>query len=263
MEPLAMRTLLLIGCVAVIAVVLFSVRRSRALRRRQRAVLSPVATVARTRFPLARPSLAMVMSAPRWRAMSLSFLLGAAAGNLLGGPVAAFALGLYATVAALFMRRRHAAKAHRAARSALLDRLTGLAADLRAGIPMPSATETAFLDPASTGAGPGLVALTRAAATLAERTGAPLAELIDRIEADARAGDRARAAAAAQAAGAQATGLMLAGLPVAGLGLGFVIGTDPLAILLHTPLGAACALAAVALQTIGLIWSQHLQPRQP
>ncbi|REF95729.1 tight adherence protein B [Asanoa ferruginea] len=196
--------------------------------------------------------------------MSLSFLLGAAAGYLLGGPVAAVALGLYATVATLFLRRRHAAKAHREARSALLDRLTGLAADLRAGIPMPSAL--ALLDPATTGAGPGagagLVALARAAATLAERTGAPLAELIDRIEADARAGDRARAAAAAQAAGAQATGLMLAALPVAGLGLGFAIGTDPLAILLHTPLGAACALAAVALQTVGLIWSQHLQPRQ-
>jgi tight adherence protein B len=195
--------------------------------------------------------------------MSLSFLVGVVAGDLLGGPVAAFALGLYATVGVLFLRRRHTAKAHRDARSSLLDRLTGLAADLRAGIPMPSATETAFADPVSTGAGPGLVALARAAATLAERTGAPLAELIDRIEADARAGDRARAAAAAQAAGAQATGLMLAGLPVAGLGLGFAIGTDPLAILLHTPLGAACALAAVALQITGLIWSQHLQPRQP
>ena len=201
----------------------------------------------------------------------MSIAVGAVAGFVLGGAVAAVALGVYATVGMLLLRRRHGARVRRAARSALLDQLTGLAADLRAGIPVPAAT--ALLDsfpgltsagaPSTAGGGVGLVALTRAAVALAERTGAPLADLIDRIEADARAGDRARVAAAAQAAGAEATGLMLAALPLAGLGLGYAMGSDPLAILLHTPLGAACALAAIALQTIGLAWSQRLAPRQP
>ena len=109
----------------------------------------------------------------------------------------------------------------------------------------------------------GLECLADAAVALAERTGAPLADLIDRIETDARSGDRARAAAIAQAAGVRATALLLAALPIGGLALGYAIGADPLAVLLHTPLGAACALCAVALQVLGLIWSQRLQPRLP
>ena len=87
--------------------------------------------------------------------------------------------------------------------------------------------------------------LTAAAWRLAERTGAPAADLVERIEADARAMDRAAAAAAAQAAGAQATAWLLAALPLGGIGLGYSIGADPLAVLLHTPIGAACAVGAM------------------
>lgn len=93
---------------------------------------------------------------------------------------------------------------------------------------------------------------------MAERTGAPLAELIERIETDARALDRAREAAAAQAAGSRVTAWLLAGLPAGGIALGYGIGVDPLAVLLRTPIGAACALGAVALQITGLIWTERL-----
>lgn len=93
---------------------------------------------------------------------------------------------------------------------------------------------------------------------LAERTGAPAADLVERIEADARAADRAKASAAAQAAGAQATAILLAALPAGGIALGYSIGADPLRILLHTGLGAACALGAVALQCAGLLWADRL-----
>jgi tight adherence protein B len=93
---------------------------------------------------------------------------------------------------------------------------------------------------------------------LAEQTGAPAADLVERIEADARAADRARAGAAAQAAGAQATALLLAALPLAGIGLGYTIGADPLQVLLHTPLGAACAVGAVLLQCGGMLWADRL-----
>lgn len=100
--------------------------------------------------------------------------------------------------------------------------------------------------------------LARAAVRLADRTGAPLAELLERIEADARAADRGRAAAAAQAAGARATAWLLAALPFGGIGLGYAIGVDPVAVLLHTPVGGASAVAAVALQIGGLLWAERL-----
>ena len=87
----------------------------------------------------------------------------------------------------------------------------------------------------------GFDQLTSAAVRLADRTGAPLAELVERIEADARSTDRGLAAAAAQAAGARATAWLLAALPLGGIGLGYGIGVDPVAVLLHTPVGGACA----------------------
>ncbi|MEV4533197.1 hypothetical protein AB0J82_05125 [Asanoa sp. NPDC049518] len=223
---------------------------SRRLRRRQRLVLSPPAPrvgVARRSFRLPVGSSAL--------AFPLGIGVPAVVGYVLGGVVAAVALGAYGAVAVLFVRRRRVAAAGRAARSASLDRLTGLAADLRAGLP----ANSAFAEESP--GDDGLITLARSAVTLASHTGAPLADLVDRIEADARAGDRARAAAAAQAAGAQATAVLLAALPLGGLMLGYAIGSDPLAVLLHTPLGALCALGAVGLQILGLAWSQRLQPR--
>ena len=103
-----------------------------------------------------------------------------------------------------------------------------------------------------------IAALTAAVWRLAERTGAPAAELVERIEADARAADRGRASAQAQAAGAQATALLLAALPLGGIALGYGIGVDPLQVLLHTPLGAMCAVGAVLLQCVGLLWADRL-----
>ena len=136
-------------------------------------------------------------------------------------------------------------------RSAALDTLAGLAADLRAGLPPAEAQ-------GSGGEGDRLRRLTNSVWHLAERTGAPAADLVERIEADARATDRAGASASAQAAGAQATSMLLAALPLAGLGLGVLMGADPLHVLLRTPVGAACGVAAVVLQTAGLLWSERL-----
>ncbi|MFD0518811.1 hypothetical protein [Paractinoplanes durhamensis] len=122
---------------------------------------------------------------------------------------------------------------------------------MRAGLP-PAARAVAPLTSDRIGR------LTSSVWQLAERTGAPAADLVERIEADARAADRAGAKASAQAAGAQATALLLAGLPIGGIGLGVAIGADPLDVLLHTPIGAACAIGAVVLQSGGLLWAERL-----
>jgi tight adherence protein B len=195
------------------------------------------------------------------------------AGWLAGGPVAALTSAVYAALGARAVTRAAAGRRDKATRARELDELCALAADLRAGLPPARAVEShgPILDAGSTPqAAPGrfrarsrLSDLTTAVWRLAERTGAPAADLVERIERDARAADRARAAAAAQAAGAQATALMLAALPLGGIALGYAIGADPLRVLLHTPTGAACAAIALVLQTVGLWWADRLTNGTP
>ncbi|MFI5494339.1 hypothetical protein [Actinoplanes sp. NPDC051859] len=176
----------------------------------------------------------------------------AVAGALSAGPVAAAVIGVYAALAArAFLRRtarRHAAQI----REHTLDALSTLAAELRAGLSGFSrwAVNAVFER--------RMTELVLAADRLAERTGAPSAELIERIEADARAAGRTRAGAAAQSAGAQATATLLAALPLGGIAFGYGIGADPLHVLLHTPAGAACAISATLLQAAGLLWADRL-----
>ena len=208
--------------------------------------------------PTRRISLPAIDGRSRW---VVAGLLGGAVSTALlaGGPVAAAVVSVYAGLAARALRRRVARGQESAARSAALDDLVALAADLRAGLP-PAATGGGLPLGAAGGGLPAerLARLTASVWRLAERTGAPAADLIERIEADARAADRAAAKAAAQGAGAQATAMLLAGLPLGGIGLGFGIGADPLRVLLHTPIGAACAVGAVLLQCGGLLWAERL-----
>jgi tight adherence protein B len=198
-------------------------------------------------------------------------VLAACVGTLTGGPVAGFACGAYTALATSAMFRLRSVKAARQARADLLDRIAGLAADLRAGQAAHTALGAANLhdDPGTGRERPSrppdstarLATLVQAAARLAERTGAPLADLLERVEADARAHDRALATADAQAAGARATAMLLAGLPVGGIALGYGIGADPLAVLLGTPIGAACCAGTVVLHMLGLAWTARLAPR--
>jgi len=175
--------------------------------------------------------------------------IGAAA---VGGPVAGVATCAYGTVAARGVARGRARRERDRARIRLLDALGAAAADLRAGLPVTQAL------PTSGGEQDPLWSRVAAASTVAERTGAPLADVIERIEADARSADRARAAASAQLAGARATAWLLAGLPAGGIALGYAVGADPLAVLLYTPIGAVCAVGAIALQLAGLAWANRL-----
>ncbi|MGW3784900.1 type II secretion system F family protein [Micromonospora chokoriensis] len=189
---------------------------------------------------------------PTARVLPLAGLLGGGVGAVVGGPVAAVALASYGTLAVRAVLRWRTNRSTEQVRRRGLDQLCGLAADLRAGLPVPHALDVAADGPDR------LRQLTSAAVRLADRTGAPLAELVERIEADARATDRGLAAAAAQAAGARATAWLLAALPVGGIGLGYGIGVDPVAVLLHSRVGGACAVLAVALQVVGLLWAERL-----
>jgi tight adherence protein B len=149
-----------------------------------------------------------------------------------------------------------------ASRRSAVDAVAGLAAELRAGSPVDAAltaASPALRPPQAVGDAALAVARRVAAAVeVAESSGAPLADVLDRLDSHLRAVDRGRAAAVAQAAGARASSLMLACMPVVGLGLGIAVGIDPFDVLLHSALGAACLAGAVVLQLCGLAWSARL-----
>jgi tight adherence protein B len=243
-----------LAAIASLAVLYVLGRRARAIRARRRLVMRPQGH----RRPPGRVHWPAVVDAiehrPLWQVALVGGVVASTGGLLVGGPVAGFVAAAYGVVGLRTLSRRRARRDRGRARATLLDRLAGMAADLRAGLPL---STTAPISPADPGS-ERLVRLTAAAAGLAEKTGAPLADLVERIEADARSADRAKATADAEAAGARATAVLLAGLPVGGIALGFGIGVDPVAVLLHTPIGAACAVAAVVLQLLGLAWTAHL-----
>jgi tight adherence protein B len=201
-----------------------------------------------------RPAVLAVLDGPRWRPVLAASGTAAVVAGLAGGPVAGLVAAAYAGLGVHEWRRRTGRRRAEARRAAYLDELASLVAELRAGIPAAVVAAGRDENPADVRLG----RLTGAVWGLAERTGAPAADLLDRIESDARSADRSARTAAAQAAGAQTTAMLLAALPVGGIGLGYLIGADPLAVLLHTPWGAACAVAALLLQCAGLKWAQRL-----
>ncbi|HET8683952.1 MAG TPA: hypothetical protein VFM54_19090 [Micromonosporaceae bacterium] len=184
---------------------------------------------------------------------------------LAAGPVAGGVVAVYTGLGARALLRRRQARVQAGIRAQALDDLADIAAELRAGRPAPAGPPARLGTGAAGGAvgggaaaGGTLRARSAAAVALAEETGAPLADLLEQIEADARAADRAATAATAQTAGARTTAVLLAGLPAAGVALGYGIGADPLHVLLRTPLGAGCAAVAIALQLAGLAWMSRI-----
>lgn len=129
-----------------------------------------------------------------------------------------------------------------------LDLLAAAAADLRAG------------------SAPPLMALpvrevdrfARAARRLSDRSGAPLADMLEKLEAHHRALSRLDVTAHAQAAGARLTALILLAMPPMALALGHSIGADALSVLLQTRAGFVCTAMAVVLQLGGLAWVDRL-----
>lgn len=193
---------------------------------------------------------------------SASLLAGAMVATpawIWAGPVAGAIAAIYAAVGVVLAVRRRREVARDASAAIAMDAFVMLAARLRAGGDVVAVTSAVLPGMRAGGAmGRRLADRVGVACRVAEVTGARLADLLDRIETDARGAARLRTIAAAQASGAQATAWLLAGLPVGGIALGYGIGADPLHVLLRTRVGALCAGVAIAFQMTGLAWTHRL-----
>lgn len=103
-----------------------------------------------------------------------------------------------------------------------------------------------------------LVASLGTALAVCERTGAPTAGMLQQLAEALRALHDAAQARRSAFAGPRSTARILLALPVAGLGLGIVLGGDPLRLLLTSPAGNLLAAAGFALTALGWSWMRRL-----
>ncbi|KQY07471.1 hypothetical protein ASD37_15750 [Mycobacterium sp. Root135] len=96
---------------------------------------------------------------------------------------------------------------------------------------------------------------------LAQTRGLAIVALIRAAEQDVVERERFNAGVTAGMAGARATATILAGLPVLGVGLGHLIGAQPLRFLLSGGVGGWCLVIGVTLACIGLWWSDRITDR--
>ncbi|HEY0216197.1 MAG TPA: type II secretion protein F [Cellulomonas sp.] len=102
-----------------------------------------------------------------------------------------------------------------------------------------------------------VVAATRLALTL----GAPLAGVLDRCAAGLEADDETASELDAALAGPQQTANLLTWLPVLGLGLGAVLGADPVAVLTDGRWGTATGAVGLGLTLAGRLWVRRMVAR--
>ena len=200
---------------------------------------------------------------------------------VLSTPVVAVLAVVVAGVGVRGWSARHRARDALAQVGALAEALGVLAAELRAGRPLPDATTTAVtgcphpatagaLRPALTGgsvaedlpdAARAALARVVTATAVSARTGCSLAAVVTAAEDDLRAGLRTRAELGAALSGPRASSAVLAGLPVLGLLMGAGIGADPWRVLTTTPVGGVLLVVGVGLELAGVVWSGRLAER--
>jgi tight adherence protein B len=132
-------------------------------------------------------------------------------------------------------------------RAAAIDRLGG---------DVPGALDSGDRPP-EPASGPALRMLS-AAWLVGLRGGAGLATPIEHAADELAAAGLVRREVAAQLAGPRTTAVLLAGLPVLGLGLAALAGAAPVRFLFATPIGIGCLAAGVALDLIGVRWTDAI-----
>jgi tight adherence protein B len=128
-----------------------------------------------------------------------------------------------------------------------------IAATGRFGGDVPTALRAAAQRPGAAG-----LRAVAAAWDVSARSGAGLAEVLDKVASALRDELDARAEISASVAPARTTAKMLAALPVFGLALGASMGAHPLDFLLSTSLGVACLAAGLLLALVGVLWVERL-----
>ena len=103
----------------------------------------------------------------------------------------------------------------------------------------------------------GLRALSRAW-QVSRASGAAMARPLGDVAAALRAERALANVVQSELSAPRATGRLMALLPVAGLGLGFLIGGDPIAFLLDQWIGQLCLVVGIALACAGVMWVDRL-----
>lgn len=203
------------------------------------------------------------------------------------GGLAHVVVGLTATgVAAVVLRLRRRAlrdAQRRQRRSDVAEAVDTLAAELGAGVLAPRALQhlaedSPILRPAATAArlgtdvasamravavNPGAERLDDLAAAweVSQRTGAPMARVLDRLGDGLRDERDVQREIDAGLGPAKATARLMAVLPLFGLGLGTGIGSSPVHVLFHTVPGSLCLAAGSALACMGVCWVDAIADR--
>ncbi|WP_159800708.1 type II secretion system F family protein [Arthrobacter zhaoguopingii] len=94
--------------------------------------------------------------------------------------------------------------------------------------------------------------------SVAERSGAPLAEVLTRYAVQLDAAVDAQAARETALAGPRATVTLLGWLPVVGVLLGYLMGVNPVGVLLGSPIGLLTLMLGLGLMLAGRLWSRRL-----
>ena len=204
-------------------------------------------------------------------------------GALVDGPrglvLAATLVLVAATAGRLAVLRRRRRSADRRARE-VVEGCSVLAANLRVGQVPSRALATAaaacpvlrpahemlllggevtaawFRQAAEPGAG-GLRELARAW-QVASLSGASLGGTLEQVAAGQSAEQALRAVVGGELAAPRATGKLMAALPLLGLGMGYLLGGDPVGWLLSGPAGWTCTLLGAGLACAGVLWIEAL-----
>lgn len=128
-----------------------------------------------------------------------------------------------------------------------------VAAAARLGLDVPVALEEVARRP-------GADALRRVAVCcrVTEGAGSGLAGALERLVEGLREDDELAGIVAAELASARATGRLLAALPLVGVAGAAALGTPPRELLVESPIGRLCVLAAAVLEVGGLLWLRRL-----